>query len=625
MICCNPIHQVCDYAALALYCSPPDLEQIRNGVVPLDSLPAAWWNWMWNDTNKAVNEARSAVGVLIDEVQSVLSNAGVCLNPSCVDQLYQAIDKIRQRIGNATTAGAVKSSSTPGMVSIDDDGLMTANCLGNAANLTTTARTVVGAVNELKQTYDCCFTDVNACLGTLETGRAPIMHASTSNCYGVGSAACYGHLKISDQYTSVLAACSGVAASQMAVTCVYTAIGTCATALQTNIDGKAPTSHASSATTYGVGSASTYGHLKISDTYSSCVGGVTEGVAASQKALYDAYTYLYDNAGAKLGNTVGCALGIASAGVATVAARSDHVHPMPTCVECAGKDGSGCAFGTAARYDCSCFRPSTWTPYCVTEASFASRSSIILDFNSTASSRDICIGYAGNGLTCEQIGYLAAFSTTYKSGCTVIKDASKDIIQKWLGLGTAAYANLITMCVACAGYAYVASEACCAKCACCLIGDACGWTCKYSGSCTKIDCHNQDVYWERRGSTATICYNRHSLHCDIFQAYLCATGSCCNYYMTATHSGATQHFVVLTGSAGDENFNRPYLPSYLYIGSNSLTVVYRCSDNFGASYCQSIWQSCSYAIDMGQGGSSVPAGMISWTLTSCKSNAYFGG
>lgn len=32
---------------------------------------------------------------------------------------------------------------------------------------------------------------------------------------------------------------------------------------------------------------------------------------------------------ALLGNTVGSALGTASAGVATTAARSDHVHPVP--------------------------------------------------------------------------------------------------------------------------------------------------------------------------------------------------------------------------------------------------------------------------------------------------------
>lgn len=35
------------------------------------------------------------------------------------------------------------------------------------------------------------------------------------------------------------------------------------------------------------------------------------------------------------------------------------------CACCAGRDGSGCSFGTAARYACECFRSATWTPTCV--------------------------------------------------------------------------------------------------------------------------------------------------------------------------------------------------------------------------------------------------------------------
>lgn len=50
---------------------------------------------------------------------------------------------------------------------------------------------------------------------------APTCHSSTLTSYGVGTASAYGHLKISDQYTSVLADCTGVAASQKAVYCAY--------------------------------------------------------------------------------------------------------------------------------------------------------------------------------------------------------------------------------------------------------------------------------------------------------------------------------------------------------------------------------------------------------------------
>ena len=58
---------------------------------------------------------------------------------------------------------------------------------------------------------------------------------------------------------------------------IYTALG-----------GKAPTSHASSANTYGVGNASNYGHLKLSDSYSTS-SGVSGGIAATPTAVKVAY------------------------------------------------------------------------------------------------------------------------------------------------------------------------------------------------------------------------------------------------------------------------------------------------------------------------------------------------
>lgn len=280
MLPSNPIPQVCDYGSAAVYRELPNEEQIRSGVVPLDSLPAAWWNCMWFATNQAVNCARYTAGALIDEINTVLTQAGVCVCDTCVNQLYTAIEKIRQTIGNATIAGAVKSSSCPGEVSIDANGIMTANCVGNAASLTTSARTLTGAINELKSTYDCCINDLNTATGALSTNKAPVNHVSSATTYGVGNAACYGH-------------------------------------------------------------------VKLSDTYSSSVGAAADGVAASQKAVYDAYTAVLGMGYTCLGNTAGCALGTASAGSATTAARSDHVHPVPTYVACSGYAGDA---GTVAGY-----------------------------------------------------------------------------------------------------------------------------------------------------------------------------------------------------------------------------------------------------------------------------------
>ena len=56
-----------------------------------------------------------------------------------------------------------------------------------------------------------------------------------------------------------------------------------------------PTNHASSTTTYGTGSIANYGHVKVSDSYKTTDGAASAGVAASSKAVSDAYNEINDN------------------------------------------------------------------------------------------------------------------------------------------------------------------------------------------------------------------------------------------------------------------------------------------------------------------------------------------
>lgn len=56
-----------------------------------------------------------------------------------------------------------------------------------------------------------------------------------------------------------------------------------------NVLTKTPIAHASTSVAYGIGSTSNFGHLKISDTYSTVVGDAASGVAASQAALKAVY------------------------------------------------------------------------------------------------------------------------------------------------------------------------------------------------------------------------------------------------------------------------------------------------------------------------------------------------
>lgn len=65
------------------------------------------------------------------------------------------------------------------------------------------------------------------------------------------------------------------------------------------ITQKAPIIHSSSAATYGCGNANYFGHVKVSDTYSTAIGGgnAAGGIAASQHAIYNAYNTLSNRIG----------------------------------------------------------------------------------------------------------------------------------------------------------------------------------------------------------------------------------------------------------------------------------------------------------------------------------------
>lgn len=71
------------------------------------------------------------------------------------------------------------------------------------------------------------------------------------------------------------------------------------------VDGKVPTNHASSTSTYGIGNSSNFGHLKLSDSTSS-TSSTSSGIAATPKAVktaYDKAVSAYNLANGKLDKT----------------------------------------------------------------------------------------------------------------------------------------------------------------------------------------------------------------------------------------------------------------------------------------------------------------------------------
>lgn len=86
------------------------------------------------------------------------------------------------------------------------------------------------------------------------SGKAPTNHAAISNIYGVGTANQYGHVRITDTYTSNLH--SDHAASQTGLYGLYDYTKT----------NKADKNHVFSKRDYGVGNGNQYGHLKITNS-----------------------------------------------------------------------------------------------------------------------------------------------------------------------------------------------------------------------------------------------------------------------------------------------------------------------------------------------------------------------
>lgn len=100
----------------------------------------------------------------------------------------------------------------------------------------------------------------------------------------------------------------------------------------TGATGSFSGSHASTATTYGVGTTAAYGHLKITDDYgtSPCgtTGGASTGLAVSKFALDSVYKTLNDNKVSKSGDTMTGTLRLGSSNASTFPTTGLDIHDV---------------------------------------------------------------------------------------------------------------------------------------------------------------------------------------------------------------------------------------------------------------------------------------------------------
>lgn len=247
-------------------------------------------------------------------------NGGEASNLLIVDG-YTIVDQNDNKVDVSQLDGVLKFSSNgsdPNVVlryvgdPVDEYDAVNLKTLGTIADeIDTTARNALAAAQDAQSNASSALTEAQS--------KAPKNHASTQTTYGIGNAASYGHVRLSDATGSTSAASGGTAATPAAVKAAYDLASqassaassaydlaneagqvatdaaqtaadaqSAAEAAQAAVGGKAPKNHASTITTYGKGTSTNYGHVKLSDSILS-TSDTAGGTAATPGAVKKAY------------------------------------------------------------------------------------------------------------------------------------------------------------------------------------------------------------------------------------------------------------------------------------------------------------------------------------------------
>ena len=280
-----------------------------------------------SDAGNAVADASSAQAAA-EAAQSTAADA-LAAAEAAADA---AADKAPKAHASTTTAYGVGDGSKYGHVRLSDSHASTSGVSGGIAATPAAVKSAYDLANQASGTAQDAKTaaqgantaamnakQVAAEAAAMAEGCAPKAHASTETTYGAGSAAQYGHVKLSDATNGTGGATGGVAATPKAVKAAYDLASqassaassaydlaneagqvatdaaqtaadaqSAADAAQAAVGGKAPTNHASTGTTYGKGTSTNYGHVKLSDSILS-TSGTAGGTAATPGAVKKAY------------------------------------------------------------------------------------------------------------------------------------------------------------------------------------------------------------------------------------------------------------------------------------------------------------------------------------------------
>lgn len=119
-----------EYAPDADYIAPPSNQQWLDGVEPDYTLPASWWNYFMQLFTNTNITAKSDVNVILTEMKSVLTAAGITVDPAQTGQLSTAIAALIQGkvdgrnayhgiVGRSVIANPIPSFVTTASITLD--------------------------------------------------------------------------------------------------------------------------------------------------------------------------------------------------------------------------------------------------------------------------------------------------------------------------------------------------------------------------------------------------------------------------------------------------------------------------------------------------------------------------
>lgn len=342
------------------YIAEPDAVSYNRGTEPLQTLPAQWWNWFLNKFTGRFNKVNIYVKNIFNELAQVLSIFNITPDGTeqtpTTSQLKTVFECCYPEYVK-TTASLVGTETTVNGHPLSSNVTVTRSDLGLGTSATVNTGTAVG-----------CIPTVGTALGT--TNNNILVTDASGNLkpsgITVGTAAgCDASAFRASTWTPTLVECANKGKNGS----LYSAFGSNAfnsTAFTTCTGTVTQVKIGSTAYNPSSGVISLPAYPSI-PTCVACAGAISR---TGYTTAYDFDVALTNNSTTADGTTLyvsnTCRLKYCNTtGVLKSVAFCGAVYG---CACCAGRDGSGCAFGTAARYACGCFRPSTWTPSCVSRS-----------------------------------------------------------------------------------------------------------------------------------------------------------------------------------------------------------------------------------------------------------------